>query len=90
MPCHQTSDQSASFMIAAITVATRGTSGAYPMLILALGLFVAVAITADVHRGVVSAAVLEQAAHANRVRELAAKLTTTSSSLMRYWRSIFG
>ena len=29
-------------------------------------------------------------AHANRVRELAAKLTTTRSALVRHWRSIFG
>jgi hypothetical protein len=90
MPFQRTGDPSATLIITAITTATRGTSGTYPLIILALGLFVATAITTDVHGRVVSAAVLEQSAHADRVRELAVKLRRPSSALLRCWKAIFG
>jgi hypothetical protein len=47
------------------------------------------AFTADVDGGTVTAVIVEQSAHVDRVRELAAKLAT-SSALTRFWRSIFG
>lgn len=45
--------------------------------------------TADVNGQEITAAVIEQSGHADRVRELAAGLAK-SSALQRFWRSIFG
>ena len=48
-----------------------------------------VAFTVNVDGGAVTAAIVEQSAHVERVREISAKLAT-SSALTRFWRSIFG